>query len=68
MKSLISYQGWVFGELLLSGRRWNLAQNNLPPISPSLELQEPFCTPILHGQAQVPGDQSCAHPELSISP
>lgn len=40
----------------------------LPPVSSSLKLQEPFCTPILHGQAQALGDQCCAHPELSTSP
>lgn len=31
MKSLICYQGLIFGELQLSGSCWNLAQNNLPP-------------------------------------
>ena len=40
----------------------------LSPVSSSLKLQEPFCTPILHGQAPVLGDQSCVHPELSTSP
>lgn len=40
----------------------------LPQISSSLKLQELFCTPILPGQAQTPGDQCCVRPELSTSP